>query len=203
MSRLHAGATYLDIGCCFAQDIRRLALDGAPTDKCVGVDLEPGFFALSEALFLDHGRLSARFFSADVFQEEDAVWRSLYGSIDIVHASSFFHLFGLPKQQLIARMISRLVAPVPDSVVLGLQLGAAGEAENISIMNEEHPTYCHSPTSMQALWDGAGREAGLHEQKLAWSVEVRERDVPESMRIGLLVNPKLTEVMWIARLVRT
>ncbi|MCJ1459101.1 hypothetical protein MMC28_009478 [Mycoblastus sanguinarius] len=200
LSRLHHGALYLDIGCCFAQDIRRLAHDGAPTDNCVGVDLESGFFALSEALFLDRGRLSARFFGADVFCEEDAVWTNLQSSVDIVHASSFFHLFGLPKQRRIARMIARIIKAVPNSVVLGLQLAAAGEAQNIPVVSEEEPTYCHSPATMRALWDDAGRETGLEGKGLRWSVEVRQRKIPESHKIGLLANPKLVEIMWNAKL---
>ena len=168
----------------------------------MAVDLEPGFFPLSEALFLDKDRLPARFFGADVFQEDDPLWKDLRGSADIIHASSFFHLFGLPKQQFIARLISNLIKPVPGTLVLGLQLAAADEAGDIPVLNEEEPTYCHTPATMQALWDGAGRESTLHEANLAWVVELKERAVPKGMKVGLLANPKLKEVFWVARTIR-
>lgn len=200
LSRIKEGNSYLDIGCCFGQDIRKLAYDGAPTNRCVAVDLEPRFFPLSEALFLDSGRLSARFVSADVFDTHDAIWAELQGTMDIVHASSFFHLFGLPKQRLIAAAICRLVRPVPGSVALGLQLAAAGEAEDIPILNEEQPTYCHSPATMQSLWDDAAIVSGLDRRGLKWKVDVTKEEKPKQMRVGLLSNPKLVDTFWVATL---
>jgi len=200
LSRIKRGDSFLDIGCCFGQDIRKLAYDGAPTDRCTAVDLEPGFFPLSEALFLDSGRLSARFVGADILHTDDAIWVELQGTIDIVHASSFFHLFGLPKQRLIAEAICRLVAPVPGSVTLGLQLAAAGEAEEIPVVNEEELTYCHSPATMQALWHDAAGVSGLDGKGLEWKVEVTKQEKPEEMKIGLLSNPKLVDAFWVATL---
>ena len=166
------------------------------------MDIEPGFFAFSNELFRDGDRLTARFLSGDIFRGSDKVWTDMHGRIDIVHATSFFHLFGLPKQRLIARAINRLVRPVPNSVVLGLQIAAAGEAEALPVFSENEPTYCHSPETMQELWDDAGKEASLEEKGLAWNVEMRKKKVPKRMKVGLLVNPKLNEVTWIATIVK-
>lgn len=199
--RIRAGASYLDVGCCFAQDIRRLSFDGAPTDKCTGVDLEARFIGLSEELFLDKGKLSARMAAADIFEEDSTFWMSLHGQFDIVHASSFFHLFGLPKQRCIARAIAKLVKSKPGSTVLGLQLAAAGEAEDIPVVNEQEPTYCHSLASMQDLWISAGREIGFEAQGLTWDVKIMDRIMPQAMKVGLLANPKLKEISWVARIV--
>ncbi|MDI1493410.1 MAG: hypothetical protein OHK93_005199 [Ramalina farinacea] len=203
LSRLHEGAAYLDVGCCLAQDIRKLAFDGAPTTNCIGIDLEPGFFTISEALFRDEGCLSARFFQADIFQSDDTLLTDIRGSMDVVHASSFFHLFGLPKQRQVARTIAKVVRPQPGSLVLGLQIAAAGEAETIPVFSEGEPTYCHSLVTMQALWDDTVQEAGLEEQEhaLSWKVGLKKKPVPANMRIGHLANPKLIMVMWIAELV--
>ena len=203
LSRIKGGATYLDIGCCFGQDLRKLAHDGAPTNKCTAVDLEPGFFPLSEDLFLDKGRLSARFVGADVFQTQDPIWLELASSIDIVHASSFFHLFGLGKQRLIAEAICRILRPVPGSVVLGLQLSAAGDAGNIPIVNEEEPSYCHSAETMQKLWDDAGRAAGLRECGLKSNVDLNIMQMPDAMKVGLLANPEIANSMWVVTLMES
>ena len=129
------------------------------------------------------------------------MWSSSKGQTDIVHASSFFHLFGLEKQSRIARSITGFVRPVHGSLVLGLQLAARGKAEYIPVVNEEEPTFCHSLESMQSLWNEAGRSAGLTGSALRWKVEIKERDVPKSHRIGLLSNEKLREVLWTAKLV--
>lgn len=145
--------------------------------------------------------MQASFLGADIFNEDDETWLALKGQTDIVLATSFFHLFGLAKQERIALSISNWMRPVPDSMVLGLQLAARGKAQPIPVVNEQEPTFCHSLESMQSLWDEAGRKAGLSRSALRWKVDLNERDVPESHRIGLLKDQRLREVMWVARLV--
>ncbi|KAI4199447.1 MAG: hypothetical protein LQ348_001886 [Seirophora lacunosa] len=202
LARLAQDASLVDLGCCFAQDIRKLAYDGAPTRNCTAVDLEPRFFDISEDLFRDHGRLEGSFVGADIFDAEEKLWTKLEGSVDIVHASSLFHLFGLERQRRIACLTSRLVKPAPGSLVLGLQLAAKEKAEHIPIVNEQEPSFCHSSGSMQAMWDDAGREVGLTAGgALRWQVDLTPRDVPDSHRIGLLSDMRLTEVLWVAKLV--
>lgn len=199
VSRIQQGQSYVDIGCCFAQDIRQLAHDGAPTQNCIGIDIEQGFFALSEELFRDKEQLAARFRSADIFHEDDEVWTALYDTADIVHASSFFHLFGLAKQRVIARTIAKILKPKAGSIVLGLQLAAVGEAEEIPVVSEEEPTFCHTQETMQALWTEAGEEVGFRGK---FAVETTPRPVPAGMKIGLLANPKLQEVLWAVKVVQ-
>lgn len=204
VERLKAGATFLDLGACFAQNFRQLAVDGAPVNKCTAIDIEPGFFSISHDLFRDSAdSLPARFAGGDVFDEEQEIWRDLTELTDVVHASNFFHLFGLPKQKKIARLISRLVRSVQGSLVLGLQLGANEEPGDIPVVSEEDPSYCHSAETMQSLWTEAGDDAGLDSRGLEWIVEVKKRPVPERNKVGLLANPNLVEVMWNARLGET
>lgn len=139
---------------------------------------------------------------ADIFDEDEKLWVGLEGNADIVHASSLFHLFGLDKQRRIACLISRLVRPVPRSLAVGLQLAAKEKAEHIPIVNGEEPSFCHSMDSMQAMWDEAGKESGLTSgNALRWQVELTPRDIPESHRIGLFTDRRLTEVLWVAELV--
>ncbi|KAL9600823.1 MAG: hypothetical protein Q9219_002961, partial [cf. Caloplaca sp. 3 TL-2023] len=77
VERLAQNANYLDLGCCFAQDIRKLAYDGAPTRNCMGIDLEPRFFAVSEDLFKDRGRLQASLLGADILKDCGQGWREV------------------------------------------------------------------------------------------------------------------------------
>lgn len=202
LARLAQDAKLVDLGCCFAQDIRKLAYDGAPTGNCTAVDLEPRFFSISEDLFQDRGRLKASFAGADIFDADEKLWTVLEGRIDIVHASSLFHLFGLERQRRIACLISKIVKPAPGSLVVGLQLAAKEKGEHIPVVNDQEPSFCHSPASMQAMWNDAVREIGtVAGSVLRWQVDVTPRDVPESHRIGLLRDKRLIEVLWTAKLV--
>ncbi|KAF7162847.1 hypothetical protein CNMCM5623_007969 [Aspergillus felis] len=70
LSRIRAGETFLDLACCFGQDIRKLAHAGAPAVNLIGVDTEPRFLDLSSQLFKDKHRLKAHFLTGDVLAEE-------------------------------------------------------------------------------------------------------------------------------------
>ena len=48
-----APAKLLDVGCCFGQDLRRLVVDGAPSENLVGLELKPQFLSLGYDLFAD------------------------------------------------------------------------------------------------------------------------------------------------------
>lgn len=66
VSRLKSGQTYLDVGCCLGQDLRKLMSDGAPSSQAMyGIDIEPAFFDLGYELFRDKEKMQATFLSAD------------------------------------------------------------------------------------------------------------------------------------------
>jgi len=58
--------TFLDLGCCLAQDLRKLVADGAPSQHLYGLDIEERFIDLSYDLFRDHATLRSRFVVADL-----------------------------------------------------------------------------------------------------------------------------------------
>ncbi len=93
LDRMRTGQqTYLDLGCAFGQDIRRLVADGVDTSKCYASDLQLDFIELGYELFRDKETLKTKFIAANVF-DTDSSLKDLEGTIDIVGASSFFHLF--------------------------------------------------------------------------------------------------------------
>ncbi|KAK0785878.1 hypothetical protein LTR38_012182 [Friedmanniomyces endolithicus] len=101
---------YLDLGCAFAQNLRRLVFDGVPSAQCYGADLRLEFLDLGYELFADRATLESKFIAADVFDEESGL-RELDGKVDIVDASSFFHLFTLAEQKKVARRVLGLLKP--------------------------------------------------------------------------------------------
>ena len=114
--------TLLDLGCCFAQDIRKLAYDGVPTENLYACDLEQEFLDLGYDLFRDKSTMKAHFFTANAIGE-DAELDKLQGKIDFVYAASFLHLFAWDDQLEICKRIIKTLKPKKGSLVFGRQLG--------------------------------------------------------------------------------
>jgi hypothetical protein len=89
---MQSGATFLDLGCCVAQDLRKLVYDGAPSKNTYGSDLQADFMNIGYDLFLDKDTLGTTFIAADIFDEsEKSGLKVLEGTVDIIHAAFFFH----------------------------------------------------------------------------------------------------------------
>ncbi|KAK5745750.1 hypothetical protein LTR17_001252 [Elasticomyces elasticus] len=151
--------TYLDLGCAFAQDIRRLVADGVDSSKCCGADLRLDFLELGYELFNDRKSLKSRFIAADIFDEESAL-KELYGHIDIIDASSFFHLFTLAEQKQVARSVIKLMRPRKDSLVVGRQVGNVNPQE-YPRRNGLGTRFRHDIPSWRRMWDEVGEETGV------------------------------------------
>jgi SAM-dependent methyltransferase len=155
------GAAYLDIGCCFGQDLRRLVHDGVPPENLAGVDIAPALMELGHELFRDRDTLGlrARFTVADVFSgDTDPAWAELRArGADVVHCSAFLHLFPLAEQQTAAQHIARLVRP--GGVVVGRQVGSAAPGD-VPAVQDGSLSYRHDVDTFAALWDRVGEETG-------------------------------------------
>lgn len=165
LARVKGGERLLDAGCCFAQDLRRLVYDGAPSENLYGTDLLPEFFELGYELFGDRDTLRATLFPADIFGAS-ARLDALDGTVDIIHASSFFHLFQLEPQREIARRFVRLLKPKPGSLVLGRHMGNETAGETAQLRGDGR-LFRHDLESWRLMWSEIGRETGTR-----WRVEV-------------------------------
>jgi SAM-dependent methyltransferase len=161
---------YLDLGCCFGQDIRKLVSDGVPSSQLSGCDLRAGFFELGYELFLDQETLESKFFEADVFAaaNEDAgkALAGLDGKVDILYAGSFLHLFDWNGQVKVCERIVKLLRPVKDSVLLGRQVGGVIAEERSHRTNPWEKMYRHNKESFEKLWEEVGQNTGT-----SWRVE--------------------------------
>ena len=159
----------LDLGCCFAQDLRRLAYDGAPTECLYGTDLRLDFMELGYKLFLDREKFHAKLVAGDVFKP-NAELDQLNGQIDIIQASSFFHLFDYDEQKTVAKRCIVLLKPQKDSLICGRQVG------NVNAGDFQHRTrphgkmFRHNPESWKSLWKEVGEETGTQ-----WDVQVSQQ----------------------------
>ncbi|KAI4727060.1 hypothetical protein E4T49_05171 [Aureobasidium sp. EXF-10728] len=173
VKRLKSGdAKYLDLGCCFGQDIRRLVADGVPSEALIGSDLQQGFLDLGFDLFKDKETLHSKFVAADVFAAESEL-TPLEGNIDVIHASSFFHLFGYEGQKKIARRVVQLLKPKKDSLLVGRQVGNVKAHEAESSASGNGNMFLQNVESWQQMWKEIGKETGTE-----WEVKARLDDWP-------------------------
>ena len=160
--------TLLDIGCCFAQDVRKLVSDGAPSENILGAELRPEFIDLGYDLFRDRDTLKSKFLIGDVFDETaGSAFRELDGRIDIIYAASFFHLFNWGDQVRMAERVVRLLKPVEGSLVFGRQRGNITSGEYEHQTNEKGSMFRHNEKSWTELWKQVGRATGS-----SWDVKV-------------------------------
>lgn len=117
LKRVKNGDKYLDLGCCFGQDIRKLVFDGAPAENIFGTELEQGFIDSGYDLFNDKNKLQATFAVGDFFESETAGLKK--ASFDIIHASQFFHLFSWDEQVEAMTKALLLLNTVPGSMMFG------------------------------------------------------------------------------------
>ncbi|KAG9734020.1 hypothetical protein E4T50_07201 [Aureobasidium sp. EXF-12298] len=156
---------YLDLGCCFGQDIRRLVADGVPDEALIGSDLHQGFLDLGYDLFKDKETLRTKFIAADVFEAQSKL-TPLEGNIDILHTSSFFHLFGYEGQKKVARRVVQLLKPKKDSLLVGRQVGNIKAHEEESSASGSGNMFLHNVESWKQMWKEIGEETGTQ-----WKVE--------------------------------
>jgi len=171
LHRLKSGnENFLDLGCCFGQELRKLAADGAPTDRLYGADLRPEFFDLGYKLFRDQGTLKSKFLAADIFDPASPL-AELDGKIDIIYAGSFLHLFGYDQQVAVCKRMVKLLRDREGSVVLGRQGGNLVSGEHAH--RRGGTVFRHNAESFRKMWEEVGEATGTK-----WRVEL-EMMVPE------------------------
>ncbi|KAI0535552.1 hypothetical protein GGR58DRAFT_478607 [Xylaria digitata] len=159
------GATYLDIGCCFGQDLRQLVFDGVPSEHLVGLDISKPLIELGYDLFIDRQTLKSQFEIADVFQgRTQTAWADLQErGIDVLHCSAFFHLFPLDQQLVAAEQISSLIKK--GGVLVGRQIGSVRPGDVAAIQDTSY-SYRHDVSTFDAMWSKVGEATQTH-----WKVE--------------------------------
>ncbi|KAI0438002.1 hypothetical protein F4803DRAFT_565609 [Xylaria telfairii] len=157
--------TYLDIGCCFGQDLRQLVYDGVPSEHLVGLDIEQPLIELGYELFLDRQKLNCQFTIADVFKgSRQETWAALQGrGIDVLHCSAFFHLFPLEQQLEAAKEIVSLMKV--GGVIVGRQSGSV-KPGNLPAMQDNLYSYRHDVVTLVDLWHEVGKITNTR-----WNVE--------------------------------
>lgn len=178
LQRIKSGDHLLDLGCCFGQEIRKLIFDGAPQENLHGTDLRQEFFDLGYDLFRDRDTCKTEFFASNVFQPDEQRDK-LNGTISVIYAGAFFHLFDRPEQIAVAKRVVQLLKPEPGTMVLGRQVGNVEPARYEHRTNSGHHMFRHNAESWQQMWDEVGEETGSK-----WKCWVELREEQRFTRMG-------------------
>lgn len=157
LDRLRRGATFVDLGCCFAQDVRKLVFDGVPDTQLCGVELEVEYIDLGYEFFVDKGKLQSKFMVADVFDIEGPL-KELHGKMDIIQIGLFLHLFTWEDQKKALEHVVRISKPSQGSMVVGRQAGSSVPGEYPS--KGTGSSYRHDVSSFERLWQEVEQTTG-------------------------------------------
>jgi len=198
LARLRAGATLLDAGCCFAQELRHLVREGIPSTQLYGFDLKPRFIEFGYDLFRDRDLFQATLLVGDVLAEPGSKGSggldTLVGEMDVVFASSFLHLWDWADMKVVAKRLVAFTRQAPGAVVLGRQLGSL-TAGSRSMPMEGGSSYWHNVESMREFWEEVGEET-----ETRWAVEGglrEEEEITENMGHAW-AEPSMRILWWTA-----
>jgi len=189
--RLQAGATFLDIGCCLGQDIRKLVFDGVPAENLAGAELRQGYIDLGYELFRDKEKLVSKMYQANILDDLTVEpWPQLEGKFDVVNFSMVLHVFTREEQLVMfQRGIEVLKAGELGTTILGMACGA-DEAS----VEEWHGkgVMIHNPETFSKLIEEVGDMTGTK-----WKVEV-ELDNYISMWDPKYrwIGPRMRRLVW-------
>ncbi|KAI0322179.1 hypothetical protein OF83DRAFT_1095654 [Amylostereum chailletii] len=183
LAKTRPGAIFLDIGCCFGNDIRKVVADGWPVHNAIASDILLAFWELGHKLFRStQETFPARFIQGDIFDAAhlDTVapftaqsppttarpvlsiltsLNPLHGHLSAIHASAFFHLFNEEQQVHVARALAGLLSPEPGSMIFGQHVGRLEKGLR-GTETDKRRMFCHSADSWVDLWDGVVFEKG-------------------------------------------
>ncbi|KAJ5666773.1 hypothetical protein N7462_011182 [Penicillium macrosclerotiorum] len=193
LERVKNGDQFLDLGCCFAQEVRLLVAAGAPPQNVFGADLAPDFINQGYELFLDKEKLHTRFITSDIFNSESPLAKEFTGRLNIIHASNFFHQWGWAQQIEAGKQVIKLLAGTSGSMIIGSQVGSK-RAREIKFPALNISAFLHSMRTFKMLWEKVAQCIGiklefnasenrfLDHEKYGWSEEM------ESVRIIFTVR---------------
>ncbi|KAH7355192.1 hypothetical protein BKA65DRAFT_425254, partial [Rhexocercosporidium sp. MPI-PUGE-AT-0058] len=171
---LKNGGKFLDVGCMFAQDVRKLIHDGAPATSVYGTDLHREYFDFGYKLFRDEKIIpESRFIAADILNEGDPGLRGSEGELDVINATHLIHVFGLEDQKALIKRFIRLLKRETGVMVTvrmtgHLQAGYHTGANVKSTTKSGGGIWEHNPESFKHLWQEVAEETGAKWDVQCW-----------------------------------
>ncbi|ROV90055.1 hypothetical protein VSDG_08374 [Cytospora chrysosperma] len=188
VQRLQQGATYLDIGCCLGQDIRKLVADGAPSENLYGAELMGDFIQLGYDLFRDKETLKTHFMQADILDPNSQL-QSLRGTLDFIHLGMILHVFSWEEQRELLETCIQILKPQAGVLILGQSVGHA-EGEASPGRHSGGLSFKHSDESFRRMWGEISERTGIKfdcraalDEGLGVAAGKRKWDVADARRL--------------------
>jgi SAM-dependent methyltransferase len=193
LAAVKAGARLLDIGCCFAQDIRKLVHDGAPGENLWGLEAEAEFIRLGYDFFRDKDRLNARFIVADFMDRSEPAVAAVCGTFGIVHLGMILHIWNRPAQLEACCRVVELLRPEPGVFVIGQ---CVGHLDGVPATGRGGKTmFKHNAETFRDLWTEVGQLTGTRwevraqlDEGLGIKEQSRKWDDPNTRRLAFEVE---------------
>jgi SAM-dependent methyltransferase len=148
--KANSEARFLDLGCGFGTDTRRLIVDGWKEENVVAVDVIPDFWKYGLELYADEEVLKTRVLFGNVITDQKFV-KTLHplGPFDHVWAGNVLHVLNQENVEAFVRVIFELLNSG------GTFFGRCVGSERAQIFQPEiagrDPVYLHSPQSLEEM----------------------------------------------------
>lgn len=174
IGKLQAGGKILDVGCMFAQDMRKLVHDGAPAESVYGTDLLGEYFTYGYKLFRDEDRIPKdHFIAVDILDAGASGLKFLERKLDVVNATHVIHVFSVQDQIVLLKRFLSLLKDEEGTMVTG-RLTANDVSGYHSKSNAKATTrsggdiWEHNPDSFKELWELVGKQTGTKWDVKCW-----------------------------------
>jgi SAM-dependent methyltransferase len=124
IKKLQSGGKFLDVGCMFAQDVRKLVYDGAPVDSVYGTDLREDYFEHGYELFKDEAIIPHdHFIKADILDTESLNLKFLERKLDVINSTHVIHIFTYEDQILFLKRMIGMLKDEKGTMIIGRMTG--------------------------------------------------------------------------------
>jgi len=197
------GAILLDVGCCFGNDVRKVAADGFPVEQIIASDLKREFWDLGHLLFrsspesfpvqfiegnaLDPAFLSPFLGAVEPMEKVNLsnikTLNHLRGQVSVIWAAALFHLFSEKDQRQLAHALGRLLSPESGSIIFGAHIASDNKGTMVDESSEKSVRlFCHNPDSWKELWVGTSTDQTIRPVDEAGGLDAAVFS-PDSVRV--------------------
>lgn len=174
LSKLKNGGKFLDVGCMFAQDARKLVFDGASPSSVYGTDILGDYFEFGYKLFRDKDIIPpSHFITADILDPDAPGLKELQGKLDVINNMHLLHVFSIEDQHAVLKRFIQLLKPEKGVTVTGrcsghVQSGYRGGAHTKATTKSKGDIWEHNPDSIKKLWSEVGKDTGTEWDVQSW-----------------------------------
>lgn len=180
------------MGCCLAQDLRKLVRDGVPSESLFGLEIQREFIGLGYEFFSDGDSFRGTFINADLLDRENEEVKRVQGTFGVVQLGMVLHIWDLEGQTRACERVVELLKPESGVLVVGQSVG--------NVVGKEAPArgrmiYKHDVESFTRMWEEVGRRTGTEwvvraklDEGLGIDEQKRNWDEPSTRRLSFEVE---------------